>query len=215
MPDNEPALEWQRLTELYARKYDNELVELARKPGDLTPVAQQVLQSEIQRRQLKLSPLKEKEADVSFEESPSGEEFSPRLPLREFMTAEEAMAAKYLLYEAGIESWIVGSNQRGIESGMPRVHSDMDLPEAISPVRPQLFVAADDLEEAKRILPDVLPQSLILEMSEDTGDFVVPSCPSCGAENSLLEPSPEEERVNHWLCEACGRRWKEEIPSNF
>ena len=50
----DPATEWRRLSELYGRMSDGELVALARQKSELTDVAQEALNSEISQRKLSL-----------------------------------------------------------------------------------------------------------------------------------------------------------------
>lgn len=248
MPETDPAREWQRLTELYLSKYDDELLTLAEDLADLTPIAQQVLQAEIQRRRLatprpasalektsQVPAVKPQGINLSKDarhlgepdeplqrssefkkplvgeyldwipeqerepESEGGQvEYIPKVILREFGSSNEARAAKYLLEQAGIHSWIEGSGQGSLDLRAPR-----------------LLVAADQLDEANTALPDILPGDLVLEMGQEVQDFLVPPCPSCGAADSLLESSPEAEQVNHWHCESCGRRWEEKLSSSY
>lgn len=247
MSETDPAREWQRLTELYLAKYDDELLALADDLDELTPVAQQVLQAELQRRGLKVSSPAAAEEERSsdqrsqfdlpdpssvyfaqkdraggiflpkaeFKKPVAGEyldwipdeaqddekqavHYIPKVLLREFAAAEEARAAKYLLSKAGIESWVEVAERQGFDLRAPR-----------------LFVAADQMEEAKAALPDILPGDLVLEMGQEVEDFMVPPCPSCGAVDSLLESSPEAEQGNHWYCESCGHRWEEKLSSSY
>jgi hypothetical protein len=50
------ATEWRRLSELYSRMADGELLALARKQSELTDVAQGALANEMSFRRLKLTP---------------------------------------------------------------------------------------------------------------------------------------------------------------
>ena len=52
----DPVAEWQRLSELYRRMSDNELLVLARQSSELTDTAQQALAQEVSQRGLKLQP---------------------------------------------------------------------------------------------------------------------------------------------------------------
>lgn len=239
MVDIDPAREWQRLTELYLSKYDDELLTLAEDLKDLTPVAQEVLQAEIKRRGLALeareevakdqvaqfmssafpTPLSEpdraqertlrRKSDFkkplvgeyldwipeSPEESQDGSgQLVPKIIFRQFETAEEVRAAKYLLEKAGIESW-----------------AEIPGPGSLDMTAPRLLIAKDQLEAAAAVLPDVLPADLVLEMGQEVENFVVPVCPRCGAPDPLLESAPEAEQTNHWYCEICSHRWEEQL----
>jgi hypothetical protein len=54
----DPVAEWRRLSELYRRMSDNELLVLARQSSELTDTAQQALAQEVSQRGLKLQPEK-------------------------------------------------------------------------------------------------------------------------------------------------------------
>ena len=49
---NDPLVEWQRLTENYSKMYDDELIELSADSANLTEQARQVLGNEIRKRSL-------------------------------------------------------------------------------------------------------------------------------------------------------------------
>ena len=53
---NDPLVEWQKLTETYSKMYDDELLDLAADSDDLTELAQQVLRDEMRKRGLELHP---------------------------------------------------------------------------------------------------------------------------------------------------------------
>jgi hypothetical protein len=219
MSDIDPGKEWQRLTELYARKYDSELLRLFEERNDLTPIAQEALRAEMQSRRLSFPvSMTEGERNDSrsgskfqrptvgeylswSEEEPDSDEGEGREPyfvtkvlLREFSSREEAMTAKHLLGEAGIQSWVEAANNSSLDMRAPRV-----------------LVAADQLEEANHLLPDILPGELVAEMGQEVEDFVLPCCPGCGAENPLLQSFEEKDHANHWYCESCGRKWEEKL----
>jgi hypothetical protein len=50
------ATEWRRLSELYGRMSDGELLAIANKDSELTEVAQEALANEMTQRRLKLQP---------------------------------------------------------------------------------------------------------------------------------------------------------------
>ena len=54
----DPVAEWRRLSELYRRMSDNELLVLARQSSELTDTAQQAVAHEVSQRGLKLQPEK-------------------------------------------------------------------------------------------------------------------------------------------------------------
>src|SRR5215471_19747399 len=64
MEISNPALEWQRLVELYQAKNDEELADLALNYSDLTSIAQQVLEREFSNRRLEMPKAESKPDDA-------------------------------------------------------------------------------------------------------------------------------------------------------
>lgn len=222
--------EWLRLTRLYEEKSEEELLDLAADFGNLTDQAQQVLRDEMRKRKLG-TPEKaieeamtrraedEREQPAIFgrwnraateqgaiganeeknEEDPDedrGEpvEFTWKTLLCECASQEEAWQIAEVLRRAGIESWIEGSQSS----------------DSLDVRRPQVIVAADQLEEARAVLAKPIPQDVIDQSRVKVEDFVPPACPKCGAADPLLE---SVEPSNTWRCENCGARWSEPQPA--
>jgi hypothetical protein len=73
----------------------------------------------------------------------------------------------------------------------------------------RILVAADQLDEAQRIIAQPVPQDIIDESKIEIPEYQMPSCPRCHDQEPTLvgtEPS------NQWLCESCGNEWAEPIP---
>lgn len=208
--------EWQRLTTLYREKSDEELLELADELGNLTDVAQQVLRDEMRRRGLLLSQAdmasaktaqgdrrpvfgawnraideQNGEFDADNEESAEHQpvEFTWKTLLCTCDTREEAWQISEVLKRADIESWIEAPARGSLDLTGPRV-----------------MVAADELEEARAIAAQPIPQEIIEQSRVRVEDFVPPTCPKCGAADPLLEAV---EPTNMWLCEVCGAEWSD------
>jgi hypothetical protein len=77
---------------------------------------------------------------------------------------------------------------------------------------PQVKVAPDDVDRARRILDKPIEEDLRREFEEqrNVGDFQFPICPACSSPDVLLESTEPE---NEWLCETCGRRWSDSMNS--
>jgi hypothetical protein len=221
---SDPGTEWERLTRLYGEKSDEELVDLAEDFGNLTEVAQQVLRDEMRKRKLaapqtpsgKASERRgddeherlpifgrwseavaeqHREFDPIPEASDEGEgdepvEYTWKTMLCDCAEREEAWQVAEVLRRAGIESWIDG----------PRSQDSLDVR------RPQVLVAADQLEEARAIIAKPIPRDVIDQSKEKVEDFEPPTCPKCGAADPLLE---SVDPSNNWLCESCGARWSD------
>lgn len=223
----DPTQEWLRLTAEYRAKYDEELLDIQRDFADLTPVAQQVLAAELRLRGLdkKIAEAQQTAApiDSSWEKRPAspfaeraqvafhgdqlgnilgnntlepvsdGEgdskaggnvEYTWKTLLCECEEREQAHQIWEMLRRAGIESWIQ-SRERGLNFT-------------------RVLVAADELDRARAIIANPIPQDIIDESRETVPEFELPRCPACGAEDPLLEST---EPVNAWKCENCGEEW--------
>jgi hypothetical protein len=199
--------DWQRLTQLYSEMGDGELEALNDDIGDLTEVAQQVLRDEMKKRGLnepsvprgafespeRFVPSQSDADDDSLAEDDAEDEEPPReftwkTLLCECEEREEAWQIREALRQAGIESWMEGSGSQ-VWDGRSN---------------PRILVAADQLEQAREIASQPIPQAIVDLSRMQVPDFEPPVCPSCGADDPILEGA---DPVNSWLCERCGKQW--------
>jgi hypothetical protein len=103
-----------------------------------------------------------------------------------------------VLRRAGIESWI--ERPGGGRASRVADHFDGDI---------RVLVAADELDRARAIIANPIPQDIIDESHETVPDYEPPRCPSCGGEDPVLESA---EPVNAWKCENCGAEWTDPAP---
>ncbi len=208
----DPIAEWQRLTQLYREMGDGELEELAADKADLTEVAQQVLRDELRKRGLDdaRKPSTEPNQAGSFgvskwgtsDDAASGEaaaeegeqpvEYTWKLPLCECEDPEKVRQIQEVLRQSGIESWI----------DRPGYYDVPDIGNQ------RILVAADQLEKAREIFSKPIPAEIVEQSKLPVEDYVPPMCPSCGAEDPVLESA---DPVNAWRCESCGRQWSEQV----
>ena len=224
----EHAEESQRLTNYYAQMYDGELQQLAENPSDLTDIARQVLETELKKRGLDRESQSKAQrnstfasdpgpADVAENDSQEGEEveFTWKTDLCTCNDWAQGQLLRETLHRAGIQSWT-------------------DPPYAQSYGRDfKILVAADQLDEALKILEQPLPQNILDDSKTEVPEFELPTCPHCGAPDPILEMTGEatEEAVgeaigdepveeagqeaaepaNSWVCEACGARWRDSM----
>jgi hypothetical protein len=207
-----PIEEWRRLTEHYREMSDEELYELEADFGGLTETAQQVLRDEMKLRGLdrpqlasvQANPAARPEArswdlvqdtaqvvedfEEAEEDASDGEarEFTWKTLLCECNEAEEAWQIREVLRRAGIDSWVEGRSR------------DLSYPRVV--------VAADQLEQARAIAAQPIPQEIIDEFNAPPEEFEPPVCPKCGVEDPVLESA---DPVNSWLCESCGAQWSD------
>ncbi len=207
--------EWRRLTEHYREISDEELYELDADSADLTEQARQVLRDEMKTRGLDRqraanaeshsTPRPEPRRWEMVEDAPrivgdreeaddkelndgQPREFTWKTLLCECNEIEEAWQLREVLRRAGIDSWVEGRSR------------DLSYPRVV--------VAADQLEQAREIAAQPVPQEIIDEFNTPPQEYSPPVCPMCGAEDPVLESA---DPVNAWLCESCGAQWTEAV----
>ena len=192
---------------------DGELLRLANEYSELTEVARQVLRNEMLKRGLG-DPTKPEELEQASgrfrfehgieldgtEDTPSGEkggekssEYTWKTELCECETSEQAWQIAKTLDRASIECWI-HDPRRLFGSGY------FDLTNL------RILVVADQLEEARKVIAQPIPQEIIEESQIEVPEFTAPKCPGCG------DPDPTllaDEHANRWGCEICGKEWTE------
>jgi ribosomal protein L37AE/L43A len=204
----DPIVEWQRLTLLYREMGDGELEELGADITDLTEVAQQVLRDELRKRGLDgprgpnkepnhterfAAPTWNSHGDWPEDEEAAAEggepvEFTWKTPLCDCKDREEAWQIQEVLRQAGIESWFEGPGSR----------------DGRGLFNPRIVVAADQLEKAHEIVSRPIPREIVEQSKLPDEEYVPPVCPSCGAEDPILEGA---DPANSWRCETCGKQW--------
>ncbi|MGC2635602.1 MAG: hypothetical protein WA294_00375 [Acidobacteriaceae bacterium] len=212
-----PAEEWQRLTKLYGEMSDGELEEVANDFANLTETAQPILRDEMKKRGLgdpasasqpaasarpvfggwRAAPSEKSDEDDSPSDD-SGDDtaegrstYTWKTDLCARDTYEEAWQVAEMLRRAGIESW---PDRPGDTFGNETAPSE--------PIR--ILVAADQLDEARAVIAQPVPQDIIDQSREKPEDFVPPVCPKCGAADPTLESVVPSDS---WICEECGAQW--------
>ena len=218
----DPMEEWRRLTAHYSEMGDIEIRELATQINDLTETAQQILRDELKKRGLSEKSLssrstsRETAADDSaevhwgFEENSNqdaGEDVAGTRPVEYTWktglcrcdSIDEAAQRGEMLRRAGIESWVQRPGSRFVVPWLELGVGDL-----------QINVAADQLEEARAVILQPIPQDIIDELKEDQSApaYEIHTCPKCKAEDPILE---SVEPSNNWLCESCGYTWSHPI----
>lgn len=213
---DDAARYWRDLTENYAGMSDGELLELAETPEDLTDVAQQALRDEMGKRRLTRKERRTSPAGAPSPDFNPGTHFEmpgglfPRyhgLP-PESEEADDSDTREYtwktLLCdcESNEDAWQLFQwlKRQGIESWVRQVS-----PSSTDIRGPQVYVAADQLEQARAIAAQPIPQDIIDESNEVVPEFEVPACPRCGSKDGPVLESADP--VNSWLCESCGAEW--------
>jgi hypothetical protein len=194
MPAN-PAEETLRLTALYAQMSELELVDLARSYDGLTETARQVLRDQMLKRQLgdpaaPPAPVRLAPRPPAAEEVADGSEqdceFTWKTLLCECEQFEQAWQMRELLRRSGVETWLDGPR-----SAYPRI-----------------LVAADQLDQARQLLSQPIPQEIVELSRQQIPEFEAPVCPACGASDPILDENPDpNSEANLWFCESCGHQW--------
>ena len=192
-----------RLTELYSRMSDGELLKVYGAVEELTDIARDALQVEVAKRKLETPPTPE--ASTYFEQG----DF---VMLRRYRDLSEAMMAKSALESAGVESYFVDENI---------VRMDWFWSNLLGGVK--IYVHSTDVSAAEQILNEAPPERFEVE---GLGMYERPKCPQCGsmeiafeelspvayASTYLFVPSPLHRKG--WLCHACGHHWMEEAEAS-
>jgi hypothetical protein len=191
-----PAEELRALTENYRAMSDGQLLELAEDFASLRPAAQQALRDELKLRKLgdpqspdwgQRSP--EQIAPSGIEEHEPGIEFTWKTPLCDCESREEAWQIGEVLRRAKIESWLEGQRDAA-SSGL------------------RILVAADQLEDAQRVIANPIPADVIEESHLTPPEYDLPVCPKCGTADPILVGV---DPVNVWECESCGAEWEDSV----
>ena len=140
-------------------------------------------------------PLVEEQNEASDSEEASGQpcEMTWKTTLCDCETAEQALLLAEALRQKGVDAWAEG----------PRTSMRWEL--SFNRVQ----VAADQLEEARRIAAQPIPAEVVCaqqQAGEEEPEYVPPVCPSCAAPDPVLEAVNQE---NQWFCEVCGKHWTE------
>jgi len=207
-----PTEDWRALTERYRAMHDEELLELAADFNNLTPAAQQVLRDELKLRNLPDPQTPGWWRDASNLPRSSPEAAAPSLPAgaegetpveytwKTLLCAcdgdEEAWQISEVLKRAGIESWIEGNTTYASTSGS--LHASIDEGNR------RVLVAADQLDEARAVIAQPIPQDIVEQSKIAPAEYQPPLCPKCGAADPVLESA---DPVNAWKCELCGAEW--------
>jgi hypothetical protein len=210
------------LAHTYRQMSDRELLDLAGKPEDLTEAAQQALSEEMKLRRLgSRKPWPEAEeappvpmenfhrAGVSRDASIGSEPEDPNLGgedeaateytwktlLCDCVSNDQAGQLREALRRRGIESWAgeVSATSRRV-------------------IGPRVFVAADQLEEARAVAERPIPRDIVEDWNTPAPEFELPKCPRCGKNDSVMLVGTDP--ANTWYCEDCDAEWAEPQPAD-
>jgi len=205
----DPAAEWRRLSELYRRMSDGELVALARTKSELTEVAQGALGDEIRQRRLKVEP-EVAPARPPIPETPADSPYYEDRQLVEIATVwslADALQIQRLLDVAAIPFFMGKEKATGVDG----VTSNFVNGVSVSIMRIGWPWAREALQYYEPL--NEPPR----EPEEEPGDVAV-RCPKCHSEDVIFDelvgepPATEKDTPQQygWTCDACGHRWKDD-----
>jgi hypothetical protein len=196
--------ELRRCRDHYAELADEDLEDLVAEFGDLTPMAQQALGEEMLRRGLGNPEVRaQADREESDDDTGSYDAADPLLAAAELRAqATETNEWWVRIFETDdrrlvLQYSVMLSNARILH----RSHSEPSGGYVIE-------AAADQAEEAERVLSQPIPQSVIEESKEEVSEFEMPHCPRCHSQEPTLigtEPS------NQWHCDSCGNEWSDPV----
>jgi hypothetical protein len=144
---------------------------------------------------------------ASDDESNGPHDYTWKTVLCECDTTNEAWQITEALRRAGIESWI--DRRQAYSPNHARLTGVPNL-ELIGMSLPRVLVAADQLDQARLIAAQPIPQKIVDESNQEAPEFVEPKCPKCGSDDVVLEGVDPE---NTWRCEQCDTQWTETPPN--
>lgn len=199
MPAFDHLDEKRRLTQLYAALSDGELEKIAQDADSLTPTAREVLDEELDRRDLDEIPQPAEEGEMQVRQL---------VTIRKFRDLPEALLAKGSIESAGIECFMADDNL---------VRLDWFISNFIGGIK--LQVRPKDAEAALQILDQPIPAEFHFEGSVA---YEQPRCPKCYSLDISFEElnkpvafatayfgMPIPLARESWVCHTCGRRWEE------
>jgi hypothetical protein len=199
---SDPQAERLRLEGLYSAMSDAELERLDNQAHTLTAMAREVLECELDRREMTIS-------------QPEGEDPRSELVLqklatiRKFRDLPEALLAKGAIESSGIECFLADDNM---------VRMDWFISNFIGGVK--LQVHSEDEAAAQAVLDQPIPEEFDFSGIEQ---YQQPRCPKCRSLDISLESLnkpvayataylgvPIVLERKSWKCHTCGRRWMDE-----
>jgi len=199
----EEQRERRNLAANYAAMTDGELLKLVRNAESLTELAWEVLEDELERRNIDFP-------DDEENHSPDRQRMELRelVTVRQFRDLPEALLAKGSLESAGIECFLADENL---------VRLDWFISNFVGGVK--LNVHAEDEANARKLLDEPILEGLYVQ---GVGLYEQPRCPTCKSLDVNFQeldrpiaymsaflrlPLPVQRPA--WRCHTCGAEWEE------
>ena len=209
----DPAAEWRRLSAHYRQLTDDELVDLARKQGELTDIAQQCLRDEVVGRRLKIEPVKpEKARPVLVPQSPDSPYAEERslVQLCTVWSVRDALQIQNLLDGAGIPFYMGEERATGVDQVTSNFAGGVDV-----------SIMNVGLPWARPLMLYYFPKDVPAAEKEEEEKNETPAvirCPKCNSEEVVFQDMQDEDPATHerilqkykWKCDSCGNEWEDD-----
>jgi DNA-directed RNA polymerase subunit M/transcription elongation factor TFIIS len=215
-----PAGDFLRVSEHYRGLSDDELLDLARQPSELTDMAQQALANEMSHRGLQAPP-REESRPARREVWTPPEVFDPNDPYaedRELVTLctvwslADAFQLQNLLDTAGIPFFM------GLEkaTSADAVTSNFAAGVEVRVMSIGIPWARKAMQNYAPVNDQTPPEEKGEEKQKEADDELSVQCPKCHSTEVVLEdtmpgsadkPLPQ---IYKWVCDSCGRHWEDD-----
>jgi len=171
-----------RLTALYDTYNDETLLEM--NPDELTDVARQALEVQLNIRNLQRDSLNTDEAPTP----------SLEIVVWEGKAMVEAEMAADILRTYSIAA------------------AASFVPNQPNARKFRVSVASSNAEQALGILKDIPVEEVAKDFLEEfvASNYVPPTCPQCSSNRTVLISTDSENQTNQWQCESCDHQWSED-----
>lgn len=208
-----PASESLRLAENYRQMSDDELIDLAQHPSQLTDMAQGILRQEMSSRKLKVPPAEGQLSRDRFRapenpqdgESAYGED-RELVNIRTVWSRADAEQLQKLLVNADIPFYIGPEKLASVDEVRSSFGDGLDV-----------MVMRIAKESARNALKYYNPQDEPDEEKDMQSEEFAIHCPKCHSTDVVFEDAggvePEDDTVTQkfdWECAACGYKWEDE-----
>jgi len=202
----DPGTEWRRLSELYGRMGDEELLGLAREQLELTDVAREALRNEMAQRKLKVQPEARPKPAPMPETLPDSPYYEDRrlVEIATVWSLADALQLQQLLGGAGIPFFMGPEKATGVDG----VTSNFANGVGVRIMQVGLPWAAPAMRHYE---PEDDPTP---KETEELEELPV-RCPKCHSTEVVFEgltsepamATDEASQKYKWSCDSCGLRW--------
>ena len=203
-----PASESLRISELYRRLTDDELIAIAQDSSNLTDLAQHALAGELSQRKLKV-PAREVPPPLPEPTSEEGGEdlYAEDHQLVQITTVwslPDAVKLQDLLDEAGIPFFM--GNEKAARAEAVTSNFRDGVPVAVMQI---------GVPWARQVLQHYQPADEPVTQDQQGGEDLAVHCPRCHSQDVIFEHLAESANSHQsqrfdWTCASCGYHWEDD-----